>query len=220
VAAAVKEREPFTAPLPVVANWPGVRKWLVEVRKLPSLYIDKLHERGDVYADDRRNAVFIARDADGRVTGAELKGTAGTFAGMAPGSHKAAGAFKLGSLKAKVVYLVESAIDAISLYALRRRQGETDFAVASAAGTAYAPPLMIEHQISPETVKLCAYDADAPGDKAAKSIARHGWERFRPEAGKDWNDELRQPKAVEGPSGAVSDKTPDQDASPLSFPSR
>ena len=52
-----------------------MRKYLVEDRALPAPYIDKLHQQGDCYADARRNAVFICRDAEGRAVGAELKGT-------------------------------------------------------------------------------------------------------------------------------------------------
>ena len=83
------EREPFTAPSPTPEHWPRVRKYLVEDRALPAPYIDKLHQQGDCYADARRNAVFICRDAEGRAVGAELKGTIqrsdGTrFSGMTP----------------------------------------------------------------------------------------------------------------------------------------
>ena len=65
--------EPFTAPSPTPEHWPRVRKYLVEDRALPAPYIDKLHQQGDCYADARRNAVFICRDAEGRAVGAELK---------------------------------------------------------------------------------------------------------------------------------------------------
>ena len=124
------EREPFTAPSPIPEHWPRVRKYLVEERALPAPYIDKLHQQGDCYADARRNAVFICRDAEGRAVGAELKGTIqrsdGTrFSGMTPGSAKDAGGFRIGSIaKAAVIYLVESAIDAISLAKLRATAGE------------------------------------------------------------------------------------------------
>ena len=64
------EREPFTAPSPTPEHWPRVRKYLVEDRALPAPYIDKLHQQGDCYADARRNAVFICRDAEGRAVGA------------------------------------------------------------------------------------------------------------------------------------------------------
>ena len=55
--------EPFTAPSPTPEHWPRVRKYLIEERALPAPYIDKLHQQGDCYADARRNAVFICRDA-------------------------------------------------------------------------------------------------------------------------------------------------------------
>ena len=123
------EREPFTAPSPTPEHWPRVRKYLVEDRALPAPYIDKLHQQGDCYADARRNAVFICRDAEGRAVGAELKGTiqrsdGSRFSGMTPGSAKDAGGFRIGSIaKAAVIYLVESAIDAISLAKLRATAG-------------------------------------------------------------------------------------------------
>ena len=102
-----------------------VRRHLTADRALPAPYIDRLHELGDCYADARRNAVFLCRDEAGRVVGAEMKGTVkrsdgSHFSGMAPGSAKDAGGFRLGALaKAATVYLVESAIDAISLARLR-----------------------------------------------------------------------------------------------------
>ena len=134
-----------------------VRKYLVEERALPAPYIDKLHQQGDCYADARRNAVFICRDAEGRAVGAELKGTIqrsdGTrFSGMTPGSAKDAGGFRIGSIaKAAVIYLVESAIDAISLAKLRATAGEKSFAIISTAGTTPNPRLAGRHRGQGET---------------------------------------------------------------------
>lgn len=134
VKAAVAEREPFTPPQPAPEHWPEVRRYLTTGRALPTPYIDRLHELGDCYADARRNAVFVCRDEDGQAVGAELKGTVqrsdGTrFTGMAPGSRKDRGGFRVGSVaRAAVVYLVESAIDAISLTRLRVMDGEKSIA--------------------------------------------------------------------------------------------
>ena len=130
VKAAIAEREPFTPPAPTTEHWPEVRRHLTADRALPAPYIDRLHELGDCYADARRNAVFLCRDEAGCVVGAEMKGTVkrsdgSRFSGMAPGSAKDAGGFRLGALaKAATVYLVESAIDAISLARLRAAAGE------------------------------------------------------------------------------------------------
>lgn len=195
VKAAVAERDPFTPPAPAPQHWPDVRKHLVEERALPAGYIDKLHVNGDCYADARRNAVFICKDEAGKITGAELKGTTkradGTrFSGMTPGSQKEAGGFRLGSIaKAVAVYLVESAIDAISLAKLRASAGEKDFAIISTAGTAPEPRKWFAG-LGEKVRRVCAFDRDKPGDKAAEKLALHGFERLRP-TGKDWNDDLR-----------------------------
>lgn len=189
---AIAEREPFTPPPPVSQNWPHVRDWLVTTRSLPPPYIDQLHERGDVYADDRRNAVFLARDPDtDEIVGAELKGTiekpdGSRFSGLAEGSKKALGGFRLGSVTlAKAVYLVESAIDAISLYALRKIEGDDDFAVVSTAGARGTIPTFLE-RLRDGVARFCAFDNDKVGDAKADKM---GWDRLRP-AKRDWNDDL------------------------------
>ncbi|PZO72376.1 MAG: hypothetical protein DI629_20880 [Mesorhizobium amorphae] len=187
VAEAIAERPPFVPPEPAPENWPAVRSYLTDKRALPARAVDELHARGDVYADQRRNAVFVCRDTSGEVTGAELKSP--RFAGMAPGSRKTLGGFRLGRvLEAARVYLVESAIDAVSLWLLRRRQGETGFAVVSTAGTRSTVPAFLSER-DPATI-INAFDADAPGDRAARRMGLA--ERMRPGAAKDWNDELRQ----------------------------
>lgn len=208
VSQAVKERPPFEPPWESKPNWPQVRNWLIQERGLPADEVDKLHAAGTVYADERRNAVFISRDASGKPVGAELKGTApgSKFAGLAPGSMKGVGGFRLGKLSARALYVVESAIDAISLYVLRRRAGDKSLCVVSAAGSSPLPPSVAASSAADQ--KICAYDADEAGDNAA---AKMKWDRLRPENGKDWNDQLRaddeQPPAARidpdepGPSG-------------------
>lgn len=196
VETAIKERPPFAPPSPAPNHWPDVRRYLIEERALPTSYIDKLHESGDVYADARRNAVFLCRGAGGVPTGAEIKGTIqredGTrFSGMTPGSTKDSGGFRLGNLaKATAVYLVESAIDAISLMKLRAMQGDRQIAVISTAGRAPEPRTWFA-SIAKTARRICAYDNDEAGDLSAKKLRRHKFERLRP-AGHDWNDDLRK----------------------------
>ena len=214
------EREPFTAPS-LSRSIGRVRKYLVEERALPAPYIDKLHQQGDCYADARRNAVFICRDAEGRAVGAELKGTIqrsdGTrFSGMTPGSAKDAGGFRIGSIaKAAVIYLVESAIDAISLAKLRATAGEKSFAIISTAGTTPNPRAWLAG-IADKVKRVCAFDNDSVGDKAADGLRRHRFERLRP-TGKDWNDDLKAARRAAGEgttTKAVMDVLRRPDASP------
>lgn len=204
--AAVKDRKPFVLPEPSPEHWHHVRKHLAQERGLPAGYLDRLHEKGDLYADDRKNAVFVCRGLDGEPVGAELKGTFlrpdGTrYTGLAPGSRKDAGGFRIGSiLKAKAIYLVESAIDAISLLKIRMDAGEREFAVISTAG---ATPHVREwlQGVGRAVRRICAFDADETGDEKARGLRRNGFERLRPSLGKDWNDELRAILASSGGSG-------------------
>jgi len=221
VAQAVQERPAFTPPAPAPEHWPQVRRHLVQARALPANYLDRLHERGELYADARRNAVFLCRDGFGAVIGAELKGTVARpdgsrFTGMSPGSVKDRGGFRIGSIaKAAAVYLVESAIDAISLARLLTLDGAKHFAVVSTAGAAPKPRGWLA-EIGARVRRVCAFDADDAGDAAAKELSRHGWERLRPGApSKDWNDALRARLASDdsGRSRPPTDE-PDPDPSP------
>jgi hypothetical protein len=196
VKAAVAEREPFTPPQPAPEHWQHVREHLTEARALPRGYIDRLHQLGDLYADAKRNAVFVCRDPEtNRITGAELKGTlprpdGSRFTGMAPGSRKDSGGFRVGDIvKAATIYLVESAIDAISLFKLRQEAGERGHAVVSTAGTTPEPRTWFV-KLAESARRVCAFDNDKAGDEAAHKLRRHKFERLKPD-GKDWNDDLK-----------------------------
>ena len=211
---AVQERKPFTLPEPSPENWPHVREHLAQDRSLPPRYIDRLYEKGDLYADARRNAVFVCRDESGNPVGAEIKGTflrpdGKRYSGLAAGSRKDFGGFRIGSLlKAKAIYLVESAIDAISLLKIKSDAGEKHFAVISTAGTTPQPREWLKG-VARAVQRVCAFDADEKGDKAGNSLRRHGFERLRPSLGKDWNDELiminRKSDERETPSNVAPD---------------
>ena len=163
----------------------------------------------------------FAGTLSGRAVGAELKGTiqrsdGSRFSGMTPGSAKDAGGFRIGSIaKAAVIYLVESAIDAISLAKLRATAGEKGFAIISTAGTTPNPRAWLAG-IADKVKRVCAFDNDSVGDKAADGLRRHRFERLRP-TGKDWNDDLRAAGTADGAgegTKAVMDALRRPDASP------
>jgi hypothetical protein len=109
----------LSLPPAVADNWPRVRRYLVQERKLPATLLASLAQSGTVYADARANAVFLLLDNAGHPVGAELRGTMGTdWRGMAPGSRKDRGFFSLPAAIADGIVLCESAIDAISCHAL------------------------------------------------------------------------------------------------------
>lgn len=223
VKAAVKERPPFTPPRPAPENWPAVRRYLIDVRALPANYIDKMHDSENIYADSRRNAVFVCRDSHGFAVGAELKGTIkrddGTsFAGMSPGSSKQSGGFRIGNItKATAFYLVESAIDAISLMRLRVMKGDRDITVISTAGRTPEPRSWFS-ALSDTARRICAYDNDEAGDLSARKLRRHKFERLRP-SGHDWNDDLvamrdDQRSSSESAASSPTSEAPDDDTTP------
>ena len=188
----------FRPPRPCRQAWPRVRDALVRQRALRAEVLEACRRRGLLYADDRRNAVFICRSAVGRPTGAEILGTqerpgGGRFRGMAAGSRKARGSFWLPCDRNRpaLVILTESAVDALSARSLRipgtREQGAV---VVSTAGIASSVPPWVE-EWRPHRI-ICAYDADSAGDAAAHRLALNDPRvtRTRPRGAKDWNEIL------------------------------
>lgn len=184
---AASEPVEFIPPAPSPENWSKVRKYLVEVRALPVQLVDAKHKVGDIYADERANAVFVARDSQGTPVGAEIRGTEPTrpFRGHALGSRRDRGVFSVGNPAASIVVVVESAIDAMSYVVLKLISGLKDVLmstlVVSTGGVRNKPPAGTE-----DKRLLCAYDDDDAGNAAGT------WgERLRPVGHKDWNAQLQ-----------------------------
>jgi hypothetical protein len=131
---------PFVPPSDVPDHWTHVRTYLLEERGLPAALVDELHERGLVYADARQNAVFLRHDEDGQPTGAFLRGTDPDrpFKGLAAGTERERGwfHFTVGDRGVPQLVLTESAIDALSYYALVH--GNTPLAGSGAYREVYA----------------------------------------------------------------------------------
>ena len=77
------EDKPLEMPAASEYRWNAVRDYLTETRKLPAVLVDRLHDRGLIYADELQNVVFVrhATRVDAGiwqrtdVTGASLRGT-------------------------------------------------------------------------------------------------------------------------------------------------
>ena len=196
----------------VERHWPAVRDHLARVRGLDPGPLDDGCASGLVYADDRRNAVFVARDATGRVTGAEIVGTRQRkgrrgFKAMAPGSRKAKGGFRLATQDGEPAsaLLVESAIDALSVLT-QPPPGSAHSLIVSTAGVRTTVPQWLE-AFGLDRID-CGFDADSAGDQAADTLARCDARvrRLRPDAG-DWNDRIRKPEAKPRSGEEKSDRT-------------
>ena len=106
-------------------------------------------------------------------------------------SRKAAGGFwtrKTGAATAPVVFLAESAIDALS--ALSMDSGAPAAIYASTAGICQNLPDWLE-AFGPTAV-TCGFDADDAGDAAARALMATDprVSRTRPEGARDWNEIL------------------------------
>ena len=106
-------------PPPDPAKLWRVRHYLIGERALPPALIDPLIQSGTLYADPRANAVFLLLGKENQPVGAELRGTTQRpWHGLAPGSQKDLGCFALPAGPLAAIILAESAIDAISCFAL------------------------------------------------------------------------------------------------------
>ncbi len=184
-------RHPIADPLRLPARegrlLPRVERYLTQRRHLSSLLVDSLLQSGRCYADCHGNAVFplVAGKAN-RPVGAELRGTGDVaWRGMAPGTRKDLGYFWVGRQGARDIVLCESAIDAISCFQLFPQS------ISISTSGVRSNPHWLGPLITRGYTIHCGFDADAPGDDAARRmIARHpSVQRLRPPA-HDWNDAL------------------------------
>ena len=168
------------------------RNYLRDDRCIPTRLIDYLVRSGKLYADSRANAVFPLLGKEKRVVGAELRGTIHSkWHGMAPGSRKDLGCFYVKSSNTKKAVLCESAIDAVSYFAL-----EPNCIALSTAG-ANPKPAWLSFLIEKGFDIYCGFDSDDTGDSRANSMTRlHPTvKRLRPEK-HDWNEELQFKSAL------------------------
>jgi hypothetical protein len=174
-------------PPPDPAKLWRVRQYLVRERRLPSALIASLIQSGSLYADYRANAVFLLLGKDQQPVGAELRGTLPRrWCGLAPGSQKDLGFFAVPSELLPALILVESAIDAISCFALH--PGHRCLSTAGARPN----PRWLAAFIGQGYSVQCGFDADPTGDNMACAlIALHPTvQRLRPPQ-HDWNDVLQ-----------------------------
>jgi hypothetical protein len=183
----VLPKAPLPLPPPDPAKLGRVRHYLVHERALPPALIDPLIQSGTLYADSRANAVFLLRGKQNQPVGAELRGTTPRpWRGMAPGSRKDFGFFSIPTAPLPPIILCESAIDAVSCFALHPRRR-----CISSAG-ARPNPLWLPSLIAQGAQLYCGFDADPTGDAMAHTmISLHPTvQRLRPNQ-HDWNDALR-----------------------------
>src|SRR5229473_1776901 len=174
-------------PLPVLSHLERVKHYLVHQRAIALSLLEPLLQSGGLYADARANAVFLMRGKQNLPVGAELRGTTQRcWRGMAPGSQKDQGFFCIPAVPLPTLVLCESAIDAISCFALHPQRRCLSTAGARPNPSWLQPLLDQGYQV------YCGFDADPTGDQMAGAlITLHPTvKRLRP-AAHDWNDVLK-----------------------------
>jgi len=163
-----------------------VINYLVKVRFIPLSLIHSLIHSNKIYADTRGNAVFLLLGKEKKVVGAELRGTNTKWRGMTKGSKKNLGFFRVGNFYTDKIVLLESAIDAVSFFALYPN------CLAVSTSGASPNPLWLKSFINGKNEIFCGFDSDETGEKAAKKMSSlyPVIKRLRPPK-HDWNDVLR-----------------------------
>ena len=164
-----------------------IANYLSDDRLVPAELINALINSGKLYADKWANAVFLLLGKEKRVVGAELRGTSKKrWVAMAPGSRKDLGCFYVKGSNTKKIVLCESAIDALSCFAMHQ-----DIISLSTSGVT-ANPAWLTTLIDKGFEIYCGFDADATGDAFANKMTSlfPTVTRLRP-IKHDWNDVLR-----------------------------
>ena len=178
---------PLRLPPPDAHQLFTVERYLVRQRALPQKLIAAVIQSGELYADARANAVFLLREQDREPVGAELRGTGPVrWHGLAPGSRRDLGYFRVQPASPTALVLCESAIDALSCHLLHPAYGAI-----STAGARPDPPWLATLREQGLPV-YCGFDADPAGDQQAQQmIALHPEVRRLRPSHHDWNDVLR-----------------------------
>lgn len=176
--------QPYKAPEPSPENWPRVRHYLTEVRRLSAGLVDRVHELGKLYADRYANAVFVL----GKGEGVELRGTGEKPFHGVRGDKKP---FIMADRGEPKVAFVESAIDAMSLSELGFKGRIVSLAGSSAAQAKERAEMYRKQGLT----VVAAFDNDRAGEQMAAQLG-YPRERIYPEHGKDWNDDLRVKRAT------------------------
>jgi len=163
-----------------------VKSYLVKDRGLPSSLIQALIESSRLYADNKGNAVFLLLGKENTPVGAELRGTTPRpWRAMATGSRKNIGYFSTLTHHPTNIILCESAIDAISCFAVHQRS-----LCISTSGARPNPP-WLNSLIRQGLQVYCGFDDDKTGNDMAQAMIDiyPTVKRLRPSLN-DWNEVL------------------------------
>ncbi|POR73748.1 hypothetical protein BKM30_26115 [Pseudomonas syringae pv. syringae] len=181
------EKPKLEIPAPDQRKLDKVRTYLTEKRAIPEALVDVAIQKGRVWADKFSNAVFALRDMEGKISGAELRGT---YDKPFHGIRGDRGLYFTGKSASKVAVFVESSIEAMSYQALN-----PNALVIGTAGSTRDILQSAAKRLEAEKYKIVdGFNADKAGDQLGKRLQEAVTQQVevqRPTAGKDWNIELK-----------------------------
>lgn len=130
-----KQQEKKELELPERAsNNNRVLAYLCQTRKIDISIVNQLISDGLLYQDNRGNAVFLHKDNNGKVVGAEIQGTSTykRYKGVATGTRDSLFSLKIGN--PTKAYVFESAIDLLSFRQIANPQKIQNSVLVSMAG--------------------------------------------------------------------------------------
>lgn len=205
-------------------NMRKVFAYLCQTRRIDSKIVSDLARSGLLYQDKRGNAVFVHRDENGKIIGAELQGTSSyqRFKGVAAGTSDSLFSVKIG--EPNRAYVFESAIDLLSFRQLANPAKIENSVLVSMAGL---KPNSLK-TLSERGLKLYAcVDNDEAGVKFTKNNGLIPCNRILAENSvKDFNEllqtiERNRAEQVKSTAVQAAEKSPPhQKAAPTTAPKR
>jgi hypothetical protein len=197
----LEPRDKFRLPVEDKSKWSSVSNYLTQKRGIPENFVELLHKRGLVYADDQQNAVFVMRNLleEPQAIGAFLRGTRGennTFKGYKKGTKRRDSwfHFRLGgqpTSPVEKVVLLKSPIDAVSFAMLEyQRLGDVPPNRTLYMAVDNPKSLPVEQLQHIPNLQV-AFDSDDSGNAAARAV-----KELLPQAKRikckadDWNQQL------------------------------
>ncbi|QPH46373.1 DUF3991 and TOPRIM domain-containing protein (plasmid) [Pseudomonas fulva] len=164
-----------------------VLNYLTNTRGIPEQIVNTAIDKGRLWADKFGNAVFALRTLDGKMSGAELRGT---YSKPFHGIRGDRGLYFTGKAASKLAVFVESSIEAMSYQALHPEA----LVIGTAGSTRDILQGAAKHLEGQGYKIVDGFNADKAGDRLGdrlKEAVSQEVERQRPTAGKDWNIELK-----------------------------
>ena len=171
-------------------NMKRVFAYLCQSRKIKPEIVSRLAHDGLLYQDQKGNAVFVHKDENGKIIGAEIQGTSSfqRYKGVAAGTSESVFSVKIG--EPKKCYIFESAIDLMSFKQLANPDKIQNSLLVSMAGL---KPNSLKKIAESGMKMFSCVDNDEAGIKFAKDNNFTPCRRILEENGvKDWNDLLKK----------------------------